>query len=122
MAVYQKVYHKFTMGTQQFAVKLADVYEGNGSNIGTAVGLDRVTTGNELDDDVTEISISDGLKNGKLARLRLSIKNGTTGRVTSARIVCPIDKIARAKGNLLDKTYLNRNITSAGIPRRRRLG
>jgi len=121
MAVYKKVYHKFTIGTQTFAVKVADVYESNGSNIGSAVGLDKVGVGNELPDDVTEISISDGLKNGKLARLRLSVKNGTTGKVKSARIVCPINKIAMAKGNLLDKTYLGENITSAGVPRRRQL-
>jgi hypothetical protein len=121
MAVYKKAYHKFTQGTQTFAVKLADVYESNGSNISSAVGLDKVGVGNELPDDVTEIGVSDGIKNGKLAPLRLSIKNGTTGKVTSARIVCPIDKIAKAKGNLLDKTYLGQNITSAGVPRRRHL-
>ena len=122
----QKLFnHEFAIGSKKYLVVLPDYYQGNGGggtgNIGSAMGITKIDPATEINpDDYDSLTIGEGLKAGMLLRMRISYEDGT--KTKSARIVCPIDKAKAAKASLLGKTYKGKNIISAGIPRRRRLG
>ena len=101
-----------------------DVYDSDNSTIASAVGLTRQHPSTfEADDDDVWLPVSEGLKAGKLIRVRLSYRATVSGRTVtkSARIICPTSKVDTAFSSLKGKNYKGNNITGAGIPRRRRL-
>jgi hypothetical protein len=118
------VTHHFTEGSARFLLELPDVYTTNGSTIGSAMGISRAANNFEPTDNDIAMRVSDGLRTGRLIRLRLSYRTVVDGRdiTKSARIVCPTSKVDTALLSLKSKTYKTFNITGAGIPRRRRLG
>lgn len=117
--------HTFKIGIKEYLIALPDYYDGNGgggvSNIGSAMGISKIFPETEIDPDKYDtVTVSDGLKNGVLVRLRISYDDGTKNK--SARIICPVDKAKVAICALLGKIYKGKIVVSAGIPRRRRLG
>ena len=118
------VTHYFTDGSIRYILQLPDVYASTGSTIGAAMGITKAPTSFEPDDNDVGLLVSEGLKNGRLIRLRLSYRQTVNGRniTKSARIICPTSKVDTALPSLKNKTYKSFNITGAGIPRRRRLG
>lgn len=113
--------HSFTVGSTKFIIKLPDVYDAAGYSIGAAFGITKLADGYVTDDDDASMTVSEGLKTGKMIRLRLSYK-GTDNKTKTARVVCPTAKVDTGLNAVVSKTYKTRDITSAGIPRRRRLG
>jgi hypothetical protein len=116
--------HTFTEGSIRYLLDLPDVYDSDSSTIASAVGLTRQNPSTfEADDDDVWLPVSEGLKAGKLIRVRLSYRATVSGRVVtkSARIICPTSKVDTAFSSLKGKNYKGNNITGAGIPRRRRL-
>ncbi|NJO98672.1 MAG: hypothetical protein HC764_23940 [Pleurocapsa sp. CRU_1_2] len=117
--------HKFIDGTKTYYVKLPDVYDNASHTIGNAFGLKLVTadTASE-DEDGDGITVSEGLLTGKLIRVRLSyiVGTGLTAKRRTARVVCPIGVASKAIVKVLSEKYKGIEISSAGIPRRRRLG
>ncbi|MGV2389705.1 MAG UNVERIFIED_CONTAM: hypothetical protein LVR29_19940 [Microcystis novacekii LVE1205-3] len=118
------VTHYFTDGGIRYILQLPDVYASTGRTIGAAMGITKASTTFESGDDDVGLLVSEGLKTGKLVRLRLSYRRVVNGRNTtrSARIICPTSKVNTALPSLKSKTYRTFNITGAGMPRRRRLG
>ena len=118
------VTHFFTEGSTRFILELHDVYASNGSTIASAMGITRAPSNFEPDEDDVGLRVSDGLRTGRLIRLRLSYRTVVDGRniTKSARIICPTSKVDTALFSLKNKTYKTFNIVGAGIPRRRRLG
>lgn len=112
--------HYFTEGSTRFILSLPDVYGGNGYTIGQALGITKAPDGFVADDDDAGLSVSEGLRTGKLVRLRLSYREGS--RSKSTKIVCPTGKVSTAINSIQGKTYDSKKVISAGIPRRRRLG
>jgi len=116
--------HTFQEGSITYILKLPDVYASDNSTIASALGLTRKDPKDfEPGDDDVWMPVSEGLKTGKLIRIRLSYRFAKTGKTVtkSARVVCPTSKVDTAMAGLLGKTYKGNNVTSAGIPRRRRL-
>lgn len=116
--------HTFTEGSIRYLLDLPDVYDSDNSTIASALGLTRQNPSTfEADDDDVWLPVSEGLKAGKLIRVRLSYRATVSGRTVtkSARIICPTSKVDTAFSSLKGKNYKGNNITGAGIPRRRRL-
>jgi hypothetical protein len=116
--------HTFTEGSIRYLLDLPDVYDSDNSTIASAVGLTRQNPSTfEADDDDVWMPVSEGLKAGKLIRVRLSYRATVSGRTVtkSARIICPTSKVDTAFSSLKGKNYKGNNITGAGLPRRRRL-
>lgn len=116
--------HTFTEGSIRYLLDLPDVYDSDNSTIASAVGLTRQNPSTfEAEDDDVWMPVSEGLKAGKLIRVRLSYRATVSGRTVtkSARIICPTSKVDTAFSSLKGKNYKGNNITGAGIPRRRRL-
>lgn len=118
------VTHYFTEGPIRYILELPDVYASTGNTIGSAMNITKAPANFEPDDDDVGMSVSEGLRTGKLVRLRLSYRTVVNGRniTKSARIICPTSKVNTALPSLRSKTYKSFNIVGAGIPRRRRLG
>ena len=116
--------HKFKKGNITYFIKLPDVYDnGAAYNIGSAMGISKLAGTEEITADDVSLEVGDGLKNGQLARLRVSYKDTSdNNKSKSASVICPIDKAAGAVVALLAKKYKNSDIKSAAVPRRRRLG
>ena len=116
--------HKFTKGSITYFIKLRDVYDnGTDYTIGSAMGITKLGDNEEITADDVSLEVGDGIKNGQLARLRLSYDDTTdNNKSKTASIICPIDKAASAVVALLSKTYKGSDIKSAAVPRRRRLG
>jgi len=71
----------------RYVLSLPDLYEGEQSTIASALGITRPTNFEPNDDDVG-LSVSEGLKTGKLIRLRLSYRdvvNSTNGTKSALR-------------------------------------
>ena len=116
--------HKLEINNKTYYAKLPDVYD-NGAdyNIGSALGISRLGDTEEIDATADTIEIGDGIKTGKLMRIRISYQDATdNNKSKSSQVVCPVDKAKTAITAVLSKTYKASNIKSAGIPRRRRLG
>lgn len=116
--------HTFTEGSIRYLLDLPDVYDTDNSTIASAVGLTRQNPSTfEAEDDDVWMPVSEGLKAGKLIRVRLSYRATVSGKTVtkSARIICPTSKVDTAFSSLKGKNYKGNNITGAGIPRRRRL-
>ena len=116
--------HTFTEGSIRYLLDLPDVYDSDNSTIASAVGLTRQNPSTfEAEDDDVWMPVSEGLKAGKLIRVRLSYRATVSGKTVtkSARIICPTSKVDTAFSSLKGKNYKGNNITGAGIPRRRRL-
>ncbi|MFM2026916.1 MAG: hypothetical protein RLZZ339_1633 [Cyanobacteriota bacterium] len=116
--------HTFTEGSIRYLLDLPDVYDSDNSTIASALGLTRQNPSTfEADDDDVWMPVSEGLKAGKLIRVRLSYRDTVNGKTVtkSARIICPTSKVDTAFSSLKGKNYKGNNITGAGIPRRRRL-
>lgn len=114
--------HYYTEGSIRYVLSLPDVYQGEQSTIASALGITRPEN-YEPDDDDVGLSVSEGLRAGKLIRLRISYRDVVSGRnvTKSAKIICPVNKVDTAIPALRSKEYKGKNITGAGIPRRRRL-
>lgn len=112
--------HSFTVDGTKFLITLPDVYDSTGNTIGQAFGLSKLSDTYTPDDSDASLTVSEGLKTGKLIRLRLSYK--VAGKAKSARVVCPTQKVDTGLSAVLGKTYKGADITGAGVPRRRRLG
>ncbi len=116
--------HTFTEGSIRYLLDLPDVYDSDNSTIASALGLTRQNPSTfEAEDDDVWMPVSEGLKAGKLIRVRLSYRDTVNGKTVtkSARIICPTSKVDTAFSSLKGKNYKGNNITGAGIPRRRRL-
>jgi hypothetical protein len=118
------VTHFFSEGSKRFILELPDTYASTGNTIGSAMGITKAPANFEPDEDDIGLSVSEGLKTGRLVRLRVSYRTVVSGRnvTKSARIICPTSKVDTALPSLKSKTYKTFNIVGAGIPRRRRLG
>lgn len=116
--------HFFSEGSNRYILELPDTYASTGSNIGSAMGITKAPANFEPDEDDFGLSVSEGLKTGRLVRLRISYRQTVAGRniTKSARIICPTSKVDTALPSLKTKTFKGFNIVGAGIPRRRRLG
>lgn len=116
--------HTFNEGSIRYLLDLPDVYASDNSTIATALGLSRKDPKTfEPEDDDVWLPVSEGMKTGKLIRLRISYRDTVNSRIVtkSARIICPTSKVNTAISGLKGKTYRGKNITGAGIPRRRRI-
>ena len=115
--------HYYTENSIRFILSLPDVYDSEGSTIAGSLGFTKAPDNFEPDENDVGLSVSDGLRTGKLIRLRLSYRDTVNGRTItkSARIVCPASKVNTAISALRSKQYKGNNITGAGVPRRRRL-
>jgi hypothetical protein len=117
--------HKFTIGTRDYFLRLPDVYD-NGADftVGSAFGISKVEGDVEIKEEDERITVSDGLKNGRLVRIRVSYKETVAGviRTKSARLVCPINKAGAGLVAAESKKIHGKEISTVGIPRRRRLG
>ena len=115
--------HTFNEGSIRYILSLPDVYAEQNSTIASALGLSRQTPSTfEAEDDDVGLPVAEGLKTGKLIRLRISYRATVNSRLVtkSSRIICPTSKVDTALPALKGKTYKGNNITGAGIPRRRR--
>ena len=115
--------HTFNEESIRYLIDLPDVYASDNSTIATVLGLTRQNPATfEPEDDDVWLPVSEGMKTGKLVRLRISYRATVSGRTRtkSARIICPRSKVNTAISGLKGKTYQGNNITGAGIPRRRR--
>jgi hypothetical protein len=125
MAVSRRILfpHKVTVGGQTRIVKLPDIYDGNGSTIGSALGVSKLPNDYELGANDEELELSAGIKSGKLLRVRISWIEGTGASAIrkSSRVICSIDNAKTAIASVLGKTIESQNVRSAGFPRRRRL-
>lgn len=113
--------HYFTEGGIRYILELRDVYEVAGSTVGSAMGLTRASDAFEPDENDVGLEVSEGLRTGKLARIRISYRL-SSGKTRSAKLICPIGRVGTAIRALKTKTYKNGNVVGAGMPRRRRLG
>jgi len=114
---YKRTGHKFTHKGNVYNVILPDVYGANGSTIEGATGISKGSS----DNAVITLSASEAMKNGLLGRVRISHASGT-GDVKSTVIYCAVSSLDSVIGAISDKSYLGRDIKSAGFPRRRNLG
>jgi hypothetical protein len=117
MPSLEKKWHKVTLDSADAKAFLPDVYEG----IGSAVGITPITE-QEAATITDTISLSEGLKNGQLVSLRLTVRDAATGRSKSATVRCSITEVRTAISNVVGKIYRGNVVKSAGIKRRRRLG
>ena len=113
----KRVGHVLTVGATKVGVIVSDVYDGNGSNIGNVVGVEKITGNNRPD---TSNSSSDLLRSGQALRIRISYGEGARAR--RADILCDIDKAKTAISELPGKTFRNGTIRTAYFARRMRLG
>lgn len=116
--------HYFTEGGIRYILELPDVYGNSGSTIGQAFGITRAQDTDSAPFEPAEndvgLSVSDGMKNGKLVRIRISYLDNTTRR--TARVICPASRVDTGIRTVKAKTYKNGKVLGAGIPRRRKLG
>lgn len=111
--------HIVRVGTKDVVVKLPDVYSANGSDIGTYVGVTKVT--GSVSADTSNGRVSNLLLDAQIARIRISYRNAA-GKYRTADIICDLDKYKSAIGTLPGKNYRGSKIIDAFIGRRRRLG
>lgn len=116
--------HEVKIGSRTYFIKLPNRYDNGGtSNIGSVLGIKRLSEDTEISADTDTLEVSAGLRLGKLMRIRISYEDpANANQKKSAQILCPVEKAAGAITALLSKKYNGGEITSAGIPRRRRLG
>jgi hypothetical protein len=110
----------FTENGTRYVLELRDVYDVAGSTVASAFGLTRAADNFEPEENDVGLSVSQGLENGKLAKIRVSYRTAS-GKTRSARLVCPTSRIDTAIRAVKIKTYKNGNVVGAGIPRRREL-
>lgn len=111
--------HLITIDGITNSIILSDVYEDNGSNIGSTIGIEKVNANSSVPDKTRPIDIASALKNGLLIRLNLRYNDpANSGRTKSGRIVCPIDKGYEAVTNLKGKQYRGGTIQSVSVPQR----
>lgn len=72
--------HKFTEDSITYLVRLPDIYDGNGSNIGTALGISVLNDDYEPASTDQQISVSEGQKQGRLL-LEFFILKELSGKV-----------------------------------------
>lgn len=108
-----KKLHWIQVGTAKVGFLAQDNY----SDIGPVVGVAKLADADRVDAVST---VGNLFKSGQAVRLKVRFRVGTQYNVGS--IVCDIDKAPSAIGGLIGKTYRGGEITSASIPRRRRLG
>ena len=117
--------HVFKIGTKTYKIKLPDVYDADGYTIGRAFGLRKVTADAAAEDvDADSLTVSAGLQSGKLVRVRIGyvVGIGATAKRRSAKLICPINKLSSGIVDVLAEKYNGIEVSTAGIPRRRRLG
>lgn len=109
--------HYVTVGTTRIGVVLPDYYEGNGSNIATIVGVNKVT-------DATPAQASSTVGNliKKAQALHIKVRYSAGTKIKTATLLCDISKAATATIALVGKTFRGGEIKSAYFPRRARLG
>lgn len=91
--------------------------------MGKALGISKVAESDVADPNVDTIEVGDGVKTGKLLRMKASYKDSTEGdKLKTVTVICPIDKASVAAVDLLNTNYKGNKLTSARVPRRRRLG
>ncbi|WP_157072168.1 hypothetical protein [Picosynechococcus sp. PCC 73109] len=117
MASLEKKWHVVQLDGENAKIWLPDVYDG----IGSAVGITEITP-EQAADITNSMGVSEGLKDGQLVRLRLTVRDATTGRSKSARVLCSVTEVRTAISRLPGLTYRGNAVRSAGVPRRRRLG
>ena len=96
--------HYYTDGSIRYVLSLPDVYEGEQSTIASALGITRPENF-EPDDDDVGLSVSEGLRTGKLIRLRLSYRDVINGRnvTKSTKIICPTNKVDTGASHLCNE-------------------
>ena len=103
------------------SIKLADVYDATGSDIGTVIGISRVNSDTVIPANTRPISQKDALRNGLLAKLRIRYSSTTNGgRARYGSIICPIDKAFTAMTQLEGKSYRGGTVTNVSVPQQAR--
>lgn len=116
--------HKFTQNGKTEYVNLPDVYD-NGAEytIGGALGISKLKESDEIPAGTNTVEVGQGIKNGIFVRMRVSYIDSTdNNKRKSASIICPMEKASGAIAGLRAKKYKGSKVTSAAVPRRRRLG
>jgi hypothetical protein len=80
--------HYFTDNGTRYILELRDVYDVAGSNVGGAFGLTRAADSFEPAENDVGMSVSEGMENGKLARIRVSYRT-STGRTNDSSLTHP---------------------------------
>ena len=109
--------HYVTVGTTRIGVVLPDVYEGNGSNIATIVGVNKVT-----DAELPQAASTVGNLIRKAQALRIKVRYVVGTKVKTASLICDVGKATSATVALVGKAFRGGEIKSAYFPRRARLG
>ena len=111
--------HLITIDGVTNSIILSDYYEGNGSNIGPSIGIQRVAENGNVPAKTRPIEIGAALKNGLLLRLNIRYTSPTNNNKTkTGRIVCPIDKGYEAVVKLKGKQYRGGVVQSVSVPQK----
>lgn len=108
-----KVTHWIQVGTAKIGFLAQDNY----SSIGPVVGITKLAAGDHVDAMST---VGNLFKSGTALRMKIRYKAGSSTKTAS--IVCDINKAASAVGGLIGTSYKGGTVSSASLPRRRRLG
>lgn len=109
----EKALFSLDLGTNKVSVHLPKGYE----DIAAFVGLTKLS---ETAIDVPPYyNVSGLIRTGRVMKVRLSFVD-TTGKRTTASIICATDKLNSALANLPGKTYNAKVIRTAYLPSRRR--
>lgn len=109
--VIQRVPHTITIGTTKIGIVLPDQYD----QLGTILGIDKLTTGNKPELSSTT---SDLMKSGQVIKIRVSFSVTNKRRTTD--LVCSIDKARTAVTELVGKSFRGTTIKTAYFARRAR--
>jgi hypothetical protein len=103
-----------TTGTGKLIISLE---ESTYQNIGAVVGVTKMS-GTAPAGSNTETTVA-GVRKGKLGSLRVTVRTGV--KRATRKIICSLDKMDTAVGEIVGKTIGAGTITSARFPTRRRL-
>lgn len=103
------------------SMRLADVYDATGSNIGTVLNISVPTDQANLPDNTRPLEMSSALRNGLLVRLNIRYTTAADGgKAKYARIICPIDRAYVAITQLEGKSYRGGTVVNVSVPQRAR--
>ena len=103
------------------SVKLADVYNATGSDIGGVIGISRINNDTNVPANTRPLDLNSAIANGLMVRLNLRYSStGGTGRTKYGKIVCPIDKAYTAVTQLEGRQYRGGTVTNVSVPQRAR--
>ena len=109
--------HLININGVKSSIQLSDVYDTTDSNIGSVIGIERISSDSDVPDNTRPIELGSALRNGLVIQLNIRYSSTTAGgKAKYGKIICPIDKAYIGVTKLEGKTYRGGTVSNVSVP------